>query len=118
MIFFNMILRMFLEGFIEYAITSLVNLKKLEWSTRSDTFSSVLAIIIFVCVVIFPFFLWALLWVKQGKLTEADTVQRFGSVYFEIKTDSKGALLYNVFYTGRRLLFALLAIAAEEYTNL
>jgi hypothetical protein len=111
-----MILRMFLEGYIEYSITSLVNLKKLSWENNSDRFSSILAIIIFVCVLIFPFLIWFLLWKKQEKLGSDEFKTRFGSTYFELRTNSRGALLYNVFYTMRRLLFALLAIVAEDYT--
>jgi hypothetical protein len=43
-----------------------------------------------------------------------ETRKRIGSTYFEIKTDSKSALLYNVIYTSRRLLFVIIITAFEE----
>jgi hypothetical protein len=41
------------------------------------------------------------------------SILRFGSTYSEIKTDSKAALLYNVIYMLRRLLFSLLAVVLD-----
>lgn len=98
---------MLLEGYIQYALTSLTNLTYLEWTETRDTLSSILAILIFSAVVSFPPFLWWLLWTKRPGLNTDEMRQRIGSTYFEIKTHSKYALLYNVFYTSRRLLFAL-----------
>ncbi|TNV87623.1 hypothetical protein FGO68_gene4551 [Halteria grandinella] len=107
MLFFNIFLRMFLEGYIQYALSSMLNMTSLEWDTDRNIFSSLLAICIFIAVIIFPSFIWLLLWNKQALLDEEVSQQKFGSTYFELKTFSKSALLYNVFYTGRRLLFAL-----------
>lgn len=47
-------------------------------------------------------------------LKDENSVKRFGSTYFEIKTDSRAALMYNVLYMLRRLLFAVIAVAFEE----
>jgi len=38
-------------------------------------------------------------------------VQTFGSAYLELRTKSKIALLYNVFYMLRRLLISLIILA-------
>lgn len=70
LIFWNMILRMFLEGYMEYAITSLMNIYKLQWDTRSNSFSSVFSIIIFAWIFIFPFLVWYILWRNSEKLEE------------------------------------------------
>ena len=70
LIFWNMILRMFLEGYMEYSITSLMNIYKLKWESRSDAFSSVFSIIIFLWIFIFPFLVWYLCWKNLGKLNE------------------------------------------------
>jgi hypothetical protein len=86
----------------------------LRWDTNKESFSSILALFFFVCVVIFPFFIWILLWKKIDKLKNEDFADRFGSTYFELKTDNKNALLYNVFYTLRRLLIAVLVIFAGD----
>ena len=39
LIFWNMILRMFLEGYMEYAITSLMNLYKVSYFIGSKSYS-------------------------------------------------------------------------------
>ncbi len=41
------------------------------------------------------------------------TILRFGSTYSENKTDSKAALLYNVIFMLRRLLFSLIAVLLD-----
>jgi hypothetical protein len=41
LIFWNMILRMFLEGYMEYAITSLMNLYKVKYLSISSTIAFV-----------------------------------------------------------------------------
>lgn len=69
-----------------------------------------MAIIIFSAVFIFPFFVWFLLWKNIETLDKEESILRFGSTYLELKTDSKNALLYNVFYMLRRLLFAAVAL--------
>ena len=53
--------------------------------------------------------LWWLLWKKQATLHEEETILKYGSTYLEIRTTSRFSLLYNVFYTLRRLYFILLA---------
>lgn len=70
LIFWNMILRMFLEGYMEYAITSLINIYKLKWDTWSNGFSSVFSLTIFTWVFLFPFLVWFLLWRNKETLSE------------------------------------------------
>lgn len=70
LIFWNMIIRMFLEGYMQYAITSLMNIYKLKWNSKSETFSSLFSIIIFAWVFIFPFLVWFILWKNLEKLSD------------------------------------------------
>ena len=46
-------------------------------------------------------------------LRDQASVLKFGSTYSEIKTDSKAALLYNVIFMLRRLLFSLIAVVMD-----
>jgi hypothetical protein len=68
-----------------------------------------------VAIFVFPFFVWSLLWRNLGKLKEENSVKRFGSTFAEIKTDSRAALMYNVLYMLRRLLFAVIATVFEDH---
>jgi hypothetical protein len=81
MIFWNMILRMILEGYIEYSISSILNVRDMVWITNSDKLSSAFAIVILVVVLVFPFFVWALLWSKYSILGQEKAINVFGSTY-------------------------------------
>lgn len=65
-------------------------------------------------VIALPFGIWALLWKRQDKLNLEETKLRFGSTYMELKLDRKMALLYNVIYMLRRLVFSFAAIILED----
>jgi len=74
--------------------------------------------VILVVVSVLPFFIWILLWKKLSFLNQEWAIKRFGSTYASIKNDQRSALLYNVFYMLRRLLIALVAIYAKNYSFL
>jgi hypothetical protein len=86
----------------------------LKWENSSDQFSSTFAVTLGGFIFLFPFVVWALLWARQAVLPEEEQRMRIGSTYLEIRTGSKAALLYNVLYMLRRLLFAVIATAFEE----
>jgi hypothetical protein len=81
----------------------------LKWNNLSDYIDSCFSIIVLSVVLIFPFFVWHLLWGNYGALNKDEKILKYGSTYNEIRTDSKEALLYNVFFMLRRLLIASLA---------
>ena len=70
LIFWNMLLRMFLEGYLAYSITSILNLYNLKWVSRSDAFSSIFSIIIFTWIILFPLFVWVFLWKNYDSLSD------------------------------------------------
>ena len=86
------------------------------WLTLSDKISSSFSIITLVVVVVFPFFIWVLLWEKFSTLKNESAVNSFGSTYQELNTNSKGALLYHVIYMLRRLYIAVIATFLKEYS--
>lgn len=75
----------------------------------SDRIASVISIIILTVVFLFPFFVWSFLWTRVSLLKDLSSVDAYGSMYNEIRIDSKAALMYNVFYMLRRLWIALIA---------
>jgi hypothetical protein len=88
----------------------------MAWKTYSDKISSSFAIITLVVVLVFPFFVWVLLWKKFTFLKQEISVNSFGSTYQELRTDSKPALLYNVIYMLRRLYIAVLATIFNNHS--
>jgi hypothetical protein len=65
-----MILRMLLEGYMEFAITSSMNVSDLRWKNYSDKISSSFAIIMLAVMIGFPLGVWYLLWRQINKLKE------------------------------------------------
>ena len=70
LIFWNVLLRMFLEGYLVYAITSILNLYKVKWNSKSDAFSSIFSIIMFGLIIFFPLFIWVSLWKNYDNLSD------------------------------------------------
>jgi hypothetical protein len=63
-IFYNSIIRAFLQGYITFELASLISLKNLNFSTNSSSFASILSVI---CVFLFtlaPFYLLRFMEVK------------------------------------------------------
>jgi hypothetical protein len=53
-LFFNLILRLIIEGYMDFSVASLLNVKNMLWNTRSDIAASIVTIIILTVVVLFP----------------------------------------------------------------
>ena len=111
-LFYNFILRLILEGYMQYAITSLTNVRSLQWGNSSDTFASLFAIAILIILLVFPFLIWFLLWHNLAWLNTGKHISTYGSVYNELRITRFG-VLYNVFYVLRRIMFAYVAVYCD-----
>ena len=118
LIFWNMFLRLFIEGYLEFSITSLMNLYNLRWDSKSDAFSSIFSILIFVWIFFFPILVWVLLWKNFNHLKDQTQINTIGTIYIELRQDSKMALLYHVFYMLRRLYFSLLVFVFRDQPSI
>eukprot|EP00347_Sterkiella_histriomuscorum_P019592 403341040 len=107
---YNMPLRMFLEGFMAFFINSTLNMYYLDWSSNSSRFSSAFAVMLVFSSMTFPFVILFLLFRNQKKLEQIETKNSYGALYAELKTYHKIPLLFNVFYVGRRIIFAGVAL--------
>jgi hypothetical protein len=68
----------------------------------------------FITVIVFPFFVWGLLWKKFGSLSNEVTQVSIGATYGDLRIDSKAALLYNVVYMLRRLFISVIATLLKK----
>ena len=66
---------------------------------------------------IYPFFIYMFFLRKQSVLKEEKVEESFGSLYENIKTESKMALMFNLIYLGRRMLFAILSVFCHNTPN-
>ena len=124
MIFWNMILRLIIESYLDFAVDSATNIQNVSfvlisylqmvWVTSSDKTASVLSIILMIVVLGFPFFIMILLLKRIDSLRDDASIEKFGSTYNELRTDSRAALMYNVFYMVRRLWIAFLVTMLKK----
>ncbi len=84
------------------------------WKTSSDRFASVLSLILLGLVFSFPFITWSFLWRKAEFLNQQESLDKYGSTYNEIRTNSKAALMYNVLYMLRRLWITGIVILIKK----
>lgn len=68
--------------------------------------------------VIFPFFIIALLFMCFDKLSSELVSARIGSLYEGLRYKNRWALLYNSFFIGRRLIFALIIVMLKDHQAL
>lgn len=96
LIYFNLILRLILEGYMDLCIASFLNYQNKILITLSDYFSYVLSIIIIVIVVSYPLFILTVILLKRKILDEENSLNTFGTLYNDLRTDSYLALFYNI----------------------
>ena len=72
----------------------------------------------FITVIVFPFFVWGLLWKKFATLSIEVTKVSIGATYGDIRIDSKAALLYNVVYMLWRLFISVIATLLKKNSYL
>jgi len=72
----------------------------------------------FITVIVFPFFVWGLLWKKFPTLSNEVTQASIGATYGDLRIDSKAALLYNVVYMLRRLFISSIATLLNKNSSL
>lgn len=107
---FNAVFLIFFEGYIEILLSSYLNLCKFMDYTGSDLFSFGFAIACMViCLVILPITIFYILCKDRDLLATQDFENKYGSVYEGLRTNSKLALFYNVFYVLRRQFLLLMA---------
>jgi hypothetical protein len=59
-LFFNLILRLIIEGYMDFSVTSFLNVTHLIWKTRSDVIASIVTIVLVIVVALFPGVVWIL----------------------------------------------------------
>ncbi|CDW82938.1 UNKNOWN [Stylonychia lemnae] len=122
-----MILRFFLEGYLSMILNSMLNLQhviyiqvigqQLEWDSNGDKISSVFAVALFAFESLYPMIILLLVNIYYKNLKDQNMIKRIGSIYNELRTDSKVSLLYNVFFVLRRFTFAMMITILQDHPN-
>lgn len=115
-LFFNVILRFLLEGYLEFAIDALINVEggNLVYDDITTGLSSVLAIIMTVVLILLPFIMWYILKKNFHRLREEAIEGKFGSIYEGLR-HKPGSIYYNCYFVARRFGFAATAVFLPNY---
>ena len=111
-LYWNLLLRTVIEGYIIVVLCALINFKSLNWEDTWESFNSALSIATIFFLVAFPLRIAYLLWVNKSQLENRAFKRKYESTYAEMKTDSidDGLILYISYYYIRRLLLAATAV--------
>lgn len=115
MIFFNTILRFLMECYLELSISSMVQVRSINWNNESNTFAIAFAIFIFVLIIAYPFFTIIFLTRNFKKLEDHAFEQTYGSLFENIKVKFQMNIYFSFLFLFRRLIFCLAAVFFEDY---
>ena len=114
-LFFDYIIRFFLEGYIELMISSLLNIPNLSYESSGEYFSAIFAQIFCGILIFFPFVILFFIFGNHEILEKSFLSRKFGSLWEGINhKKSKWAALYNFFFTFRRLILIIITIYLQD----
>lgn len=73
-LFFNLILRLIIEGYMDFSISSFLNVTNMLWNTKSDVAASIVTILTIIVVAVFPGLIWILVKKNHEKLQEKEKI--------------------------------------------
>ncbi|TNV84750.1 hypothetical protein FGO68_gene5840 [Halteria grandinella] len=127
-IFFNLLIRFLLEGYLQFAIDSLLQQShvsefqniclQLSWETSKHRFSALFSILLLAISVTSPLVIVILLLCLQRRLNNPTIFRRMGSLYEGLRTRLKLALIFNAIFVIRRLAFACIIVFLQKYPTL
>lgn len=84
-IFFDIILRMIIEGYLPFAISIFLGLQNLKMQSIIDKINTGLTFIFTLIVLAFPIFTYIFLRSFKDKLSEERFALRYGAMYMEVE---------------------------------
>ena len=87
-IFNNYINRLILESYMEFSISSMVNLFYIQINTKVGILNSFVAIIIFILVALYPIYLLYFFIKYKGRLDEDFIKERNDTLFDDLRQDS------------------------------
>lgn len=90
-------------------------MKQLKFKPVSEGISTGIALVIIICLFIFPIFNYAFLIKNKKRLRDHDFHAKYEAAYENIRTRSNLALAYMSVFTAKRLTFAAFIMMVENY---
>ena len=105
---YNVLLRTFLELFVDLYVSSVINLYVRKLNTAHEIASLVIAVILMMVLTYIPIF--NAIFILKNRQRLDSYIIRFGTLFDSFKENSKLALLFQTFFLIRRCAFGCILI--------
>jgi len=112
----GIVIRFMLETFLSVILSICLNFYFFSTETVSETVSGVITIIIATAYTYLSFYAFFIFYFKRRKLKLIIFVSKYGAFYEELRIQSRMALLYNIFFMIRRLIFVSVIIILNSHS--
>eukprot|EP00347_Sterkiella_histriomuscorum_P019821 403340171 len=116
-VFFNGVLRFFIEGYLEFILMSIVSSLNVNLETYTEQLSTLMAFIILIICSLLPILAIILLKRFKRNLEDKSVESAIGCIYEGLKTASPFSLYYMIWFMMRRFSFAIVAIFLSETSS-
>jgi len=118
-LFWNFLLRLLIESYLELHLSSTINAANLYWSSNSgDWLASLTTLPVAFVVNAFPIWLFMFLRRNHERLSEEEFKARFGATYEGLVTESKTFIGHPLIFILRRMLFSFMVVLIRDLTFL
>jgi hypothetical protein len=113
----NFVIRLVIEGYLELVFSVYFNLNyaKCTFSFLGSWVNYFYAIIFAVLIGLAPLFVVGFYSLNFAKIEDEEFINKFGSVYEGLKTNSRSVIVYTTIFLVRRALFALLTVLLHKF---
>lgn len=112
-LFFGFIFTAIIESYLPTSVAVFNSLEYVSFNIPINALPSMITILYFALVIVFPFFILIFLTINSNRLRNKEFKHRYGSLYLDINTSKRGATLFFVLFTLRRLIFAIIVTSTD-----
>ncbi|TNV87834.1 hypothetical protein FGO68_gene14781 [Halteria grandinella] len=106
-LFFNSIIRGLLEAYMKFGISTWISTMALKIDEREDIINAWVTLFMAAFVLSLPFSIYIFLYKNQHRLQEEDFKGRFESLYLNVDTGVKDAIMTVALFVFRRLIYSI-----------
>ena len=105
------------EAYLDLSLAVLINFFSFEGNSFDDVFNNMLTVLIAIQLIGLPLFIFIYICPNYRNLKKSSFMDRYGSIYdmVDLRHYKRSALLWSIFFLGRRILFAIGAIFLVNY---
>ena len=114
-LFFNSIIRSFLEAYLKFSISTMIALDSISFNSKEGIINGSMALGLGLIVSLTPLLVYLFLKKYHKNLQEADFKPRFETLYLNVNTEIHNSILMMTLFIIRRLIFAMNIVFLNGY---